>query len=437
MFLVRPTADPLSGAFDRKFVIHAGLASKPTPPEEIQAAYERLLESRPDRGLGLYVHIPFCRSQCLYCGFGGPRPEPAVAAAYVEALLAELEWLKDKAAAAGPVRVIYLGGGTPTSLAPDLLGRLMDSVGKNLDLANDCEITLEGRLHDFTPEKTSGFLAAGFNRFSIGVQSFDTRIRQSLGRLSPRATVVEYLENLISRQKAAVIIDLIYGLPGQSPDDFIDDLKQAEALGLDGLDAYQLNIFKGGQLAGAIESGRLTEAAPLSAQGEYYRRAGEYLLGRRWRQLSLSHFALSARERNLYNPWAKRRGDCLALGAGAGGFFSGWSFYRRPRVEAYLEACRRGLFLPDALSPPAPNGRLVSFIVEQMEQGYLNHRRLTEDFMADPAPLRLLLENWAENGLMIMDDEWATMTMTGRFWGVNLTQAVIETASRNMKENQQ
>lgn len=425
-FMVRPSADPLSKAFDRKFTVHAGASAGHLPKDEVPATYNKLLEAGPGP-LGLYVHIPFCHNQCLYCGFCGRRPERDLCADYVRALTREADWLKDHPAARGPVRTIYFGGGTPTVLEPADLSGFMDFIRRNFNLANDCEITLEGRLHDFTPEKAAGFLEAGFNRFSIGVQSFNTEIRRSLGRVSKRETVLELLGNLISHQKAAVIIDLIYGLPGQSPDDFVDDLRTAEILGIDGLDTYQLNVFPGSQLDQAMKAGRLPQAAPLSGQGEYYRRAGEYLLGRRWRQLSLSHFARTTRERNIYNPWAKTRSDCLALGAGAGGFLSGWSSYRMPTAEQYMSDAEKGCFLPDVLSPPPKSNALHSFVVGQMEQGYLNYRRLTEDFAVEAGPLLKLLDNWRENGLIDMDQQWLTMTLVGRFWGVNLTQAIIET----------
>lgn len=434
-FLAKASEDPLSSAFDRKFTIHAGMGGPAAEPSETEAAFEAVLNQRPGNGLAIYIHVPFCHNQCLYCGFSGRRPEGELCAAYTDALTAEIKWWKDRPASAGAVRAVYLGGGTPTALEPSQLDRILSALAGNFDLANDCEITLEGRLHDFSRERAAGFIAAGFNRFSIGIQSFDTAVRRGLGRISDREKVIDTLSQLIGRQKAAVIIDLIYGLPGQSPDDFVNDLKAAEKLGVDGLDTYQLNVFPGSKLALAVEEKRIAPPAALSDQGEYYRMASEYLLGRRWKQLSLSHFALTSRERNIYNPWAKKRGDCLALGAGAGGFLSGWSFYRRPDLEQYLKNAAAGRFAPEMVSPPAPNRLLSSFIVEQMEQGYLNHRQLMERFGVPPEPLGRLMRNWSENELVTIDDEWLTMTLNGRFWGVNLTQAVIETAGHSMKEN--
>lgn len=433
--MARASANPLADAFDRKFTIHAGLPPGGPPGAVSPRAYGELLDGLAAAPLGLYIHIPFCQNQCLYCGFNGRRPNSELALAYVNAVIEEMGWIRQRGSSFGPIQAVYLGGGTPTLIAPALLDRLLGAVAKNFDLANDCEITLEGRPHDFSPERAEAFLQTGFNRFSIGVQSFDTVIRRRLGRQSDRGGVVKTLEALIKRQKAAVIIDLIYGLPGQTPDGFVDDLSQAESLGVDGLDTYQLNIFPGSVLDQRLKSGRLPAAAPLRDQGEYYRRAGDYLLRRRWRQLSLSHFSRTSRERNIYNPLAKRQGDCLALGAGAGGFLSGWSFYRLADLEKYLENAARRDFSPDILRPPTPAGRMTSVIIEQMEQGYLNYRRLAALFGIGLELLEPLVANWNENGLIELDEEGLTMTLSGRFWGVNLTQAVVETAAESIKEN--
>ncbi|MDR1313546.1 MAG: hypothetical protein LBQ12_07585 [Deltaproteobacteria bacterium] len=150
-------------------------------------------------------------------------------------------------------------------------------------------------------------------------------------------------------------------------------------------------------------------------------------LGRlRFRPLSLSHYARGTRERNIYNPWAKRRLDCLSAGAGAGGFLSGWGSYRRPDVARYVESAAKGEFAPDFLTAPPPSEALSSFVVGEMEEGYLDLRALEEDHGVDPSAFARLLDNWREAGLADVEDGVASMTVAGRFWGVNLAQAALE-----------
>ncbi|MCE8472719.1 radical SAM protein, partial [Rhodovulum sulfidophilum] len=133
-----------------------------------------------------------------------------------------------------------------------------------LPLSPDCEITLEGRIVSFGLEKARAAFDAGVNRVSLGVQSFDDRVRRRLGRKSTRSETLRFLEGLVAADCGAVVIDLIYGLPGQDRATFREDLRMAAALGLDGLDLYALKTIPGTPLLLAQEKGKLLPAAPHS-----------------------------------------------------------------------------------------------------------------------------------------------------------------------------
>lgn len=166
-----------------------------------------------------------------------------------------------------------MGGGTPTALQADDLRRILKEVRAVLPLANDCEITVEGRLSNFGPDKMEACFEGGANRFSLGVQSFDTEIRQAMGRVSDRDTLIRQLQLLQSYDQAAVIVDLIYGFPMQTMERWLADIATAQSLKLDGADCYQLNVYRNTPLAKAIESGRLPAgrtspcSRPCSPQG--------------------------------------------------------------------------------------------------------------------------------------------------------------------------
>ncbi|MDR2442848.1 MAG: heme anaerobic degradation radical SAM methyltransferase ChuW/HutW [Deltaproteobacteria bacterium] len=429
-YLTTKTDDPLGLAFPEKFTVHAGQAGTPYSGSEAASIYHELLD-KPGGPCAIYVHLPFCQGKCLYCGFAGSFPGQELTSNYAKAVKRELEFLAQKPAACGPVRTIYFGGGTPSCLDPGDLALLMETIFHNFSLANDCEITLEGRIHDFTPERRQAFLASGFNRFSIGIQSFDTLVRRKLGRVSDKQTASELLAGLCDLNRANVIIDLIYGLPGQDVETFLADLALADQCGVDGLDTYQLNVF--GDLKRAVEAGRVPAPAELKEQGRYYIAAANYFTQKHWRRLSLSHYARSTRERNIYNPWAKRRDRCLAAGAGAGGFLDGHATYRLPVVEGYILRSMEGNFDIDFVTSPSPAAPAISFIVGQMEEGYLDFEELNSRFGVNPGPLERLLVNWRESGLVELGGKTMTMTMEGLFWGVNLTQAVVDTAANNLQ----
>jgi oxygen-independent coproporphyrinogen-3 oxidase len=424
-------------AFASKFAIHAGTSGRTLSGPEVRESYERLLAAFNPGPMAVYLHLPFCLNRCLYCGFAGQNPDKDLVDRYVSALEAEMEHYGTVfPAKPGPVRAVYFGGGTPTVLEPGQLARLTEAVARTFDLANDAEITLEGRVSDLSRDRADGFLRAGFNRFSLGVQSFSTEVRKSLGRHSRGHEAISFLNNLIRRQKAVVVIDLIYGLPGQSIPMFLADLETACQIGVDGLDTYQLNTFPGGALERAVEGGRLPAPAPLAGQADYYLAAAGFMADRKWRRLSLSHYARDTRERNIYNPWAKSRKDCLALGAGAGGFIDNHASYRLPEVRAYIEAAGKGLFAPDFLTLPSGGEALTGLIVSQLELGRLDLRSLPPFMGSDLSPVLLLAENWQEAGLLEQSGDCLELTEAGRFWGVNLTQAMVVTASEAMAKGQ-
>lgn len=395
-----------------------------TGPDAAECLRARL--AMPGGPFAFYVHVPFCTGRCLFCGFAGSGPGGGAGARYCQAVEREIDSLALASGPRGPVRAVYFGGGTPSSMDSGDLSRLLSAARSLAPFANDCEITLEGAVHDFTRDRASEFIDAGFNRFSIGIQTFDTAVRRSMGRHLSGVEALARLRELCSMSMAAVVIDLIFGLPGQTIEIFERDLELAVSVGLDGLDTYQLNVFPDGALERAAEEGRVPPPAPLAAQGRYYALALERLGRMRFRQLSLSHFARGTRERNLYNPWAKSRLDCLSAGAGAGGFVSGWSFYRRADPAAYVERASRGDFAPDFVTAPHPAGEISSFLAGQMEEGALDLDAFRASYGPVPPAFQRILDNWRDAGLASEADGLVTLTTAGRFWGVNMAQAAID-----------
>ena len=265
-FLISETDDPLHEAFDRKMTIHAMPRGESVLPEELPGLWTNVMSSQ--KGLPIrtiYIHIPFCEGHCLFCGFYQNAYRSDLARQYTDALIHEME-LSYKAPFidARPFQAVYFGGGTPTALPAESLTRLVSTVKNHFPLSNDCEITLEGRIYNFTKEKIKAALSAGVNRFSLGVQTFDTRIRKRLGRRDPGKKVIESLTYLRNIGKASAIIDLIYGLPGQSLHIWEEDIKTFVSLELDGCDLYQLNVFRGGLLDKSVAKGSLPRPATLN-----------------------------------------------------------------------------------------------------------------------------------------------------------------------------
>jgi len=202
---------------------------------------------RPIRAL--YVHVPFCRSKCAYCAFYSvPRPSRQDVSAFVDRLRREL------AAAPTPLTClssVYVGGGTPSSLPESELAALLGAIGETFALEPRCEFSVECNPDSLTPEKAAVLAAHGVNRVSLGVQSFDPPLRRRLGRAGDVADVPRALDALRDAGICNIGIDLIYGIPGQSPADWTADVMQACDLGIRHLSTYELSVEEGSRLAEA------------------------------------------------------------------------------------------------------------------------------------------------------------------------------------------
>ena len=197
---------------------------------------------------GLYVHIPFCKKRCLYCDFFSTtllerRKE------YVEALLREIE--ARKAEASEPIRTVYLGGGTPSTLEAEAIRRLIEAVG----IQEAEEVTMELNPGDATPAYLHALREIGINRLSIGIQSFQDELLQLIGR---RHNATQAIEAVKMAQEAGfdnVSIDLIYALPTQTMEQWKADIETAIRLGIQHISCYGLMYEEGTALTRRMEAG--------------------------------------------------------------------------------------------------------------------------------------------------------------------------------------
>lgn len=422
------TADPLTSAFPRKRVVHAGLHGAMVKPDESQQVWQELMSKSPARNdiQMAYIHIPFCKTKCLYCGFFQNGTNQEVEDYYVDCLIKELESSADAPRLRdGIIHAVFIGGGTPTSLSPRNAERLLKTIVKCLPLANDYELTLEGRIHDLVPEKMDVWLANGVNRMSLGVQSFHTDIRRSVGRLDDEETVLKNLRALLDYNQCAVVIDLIYGLPGQDMTVWKEDLDLLIQSGVDGADLYQLNVFDGSDLNKAIERGVLPPAATTDYQAGMFAFAKDYLEKRAYRRLNVCHWSCSNRERSLYNTLARSGAAMFPFGSGAGGNVDGYSTMLHRAIKPYEMFVESGKKPFMALMKQSPLQPIVDAVQNQLEMCYIDLQKIYafDDRLRD---LAWLYELWEKRGLVKYNGVMYTLTDAGQFWQVNITQTTLE-----------
>lgn len=191
--------------------------------------------------LALYIHVPWCIRKCPYCDFNSHEAKVMPEAEYLQALLQDLQ--QDAALAQGrEIQSIFIGGGTPSLFAADSYAQLLQDIHAIVPIARDAEITLEANPGTFEYEKFRGFRAAGINRLSIGVQSFNPVHLQALGRVHDRDEAIRAIGAAREVGFEKLNIDLMHGLPQQTVQDALADLQQAVALQPSHLSWYQLTI---------------------------------------------------------------------------------------------------------------------------------------------------------------------------------------------------
>ena len=264
--------------------------------------------------LALYVHLPWCLSKCPYCDFNSHARKAGEAGAlpereYVDALVADLEstlpsvWGRK-------VSTVFLGGGTPSLFSPEAIDRLLAAVRARLPLSADAEITMEANPGTFERERFAAFRAAGVNRISIGVQSFDPRFLSALGRVhdgdeaAAAATAAVQLFDEVN-------LDLMFGLPGQTIEQALADVERALSFRTTHLSCYQLTI----------EPNTLFHRNPPALPDEDTLADMSAAIERRLAEAGYEHYEVSAyarpghRCRHNVNYWSF--GDYLGIGAGA------------------------------------------------------------------------------------------------------------------------
>ena len=207
---------------------------------------------------GIYIHIPFCAKRCIYCGFFSTVRE-GEAARYVDAVCRELELRKDYLQGV-PVRTVYFGGGTPSRLNPEQLGRIISSIDSVFGLNALEELTVECNPDDITPAYLSALKDLGVNRISMGVQTFNDEMLRFLHR---RHTATQALDAVrICRESGItnISIDLMYGLPGQTLEMFQSDLEAALSADVQHISSYCLSYEDGSPLKRMLSEHKVAPA---------------------------------------------------------------------------------------------------------------------------------------------------------------------------------
>jgi len=285
--------------------------------------------------LSLYLHMPWCVKKCPYCDFNshaltGDIPEQAYLQAMMEDLEQDLHLVQGR-----PIQTVFIGGGTPSLMSPEFYSRLFEGLRRHLTLASDAEITLEANPGTVEQTRFNGFLAAGINRLSLGIQSFQPHQLKNLGRIHDDRAAHRAIEAARKAGFDNFNLDLMHGLPDQTPEEALADLQAAIEWSPPHLSWYQLTLEPNTEFYS-----RPPDLPDDDRLWDIYCQGADFLRHNGFNDYEVSAWSKpGAASRHNLNYWTF--GDYLALGAGAHGKITLADgqvrrFWKTRQPEAYL-----------------------------------------------------------------------------------------------------
>ena len=355
--------------------------------------------------LGIYVHIPFCRSKCQYCDFYSvTTKETRVLDGYLDALCRHIK----EAGALAPgylVDTVYFGGGTPSLFGPDALAQILSVIRKSFDVANSAEITFEANPDSVSDRLLKRLRSEGFNRVSLGIQCDDDEILKKLGRPHSYEQAVHAVQRIRKAGFKNLSVDLMYGLPGQSLEDWEQTLENVLSLGPEHISCYGLKVEEGTPL---FDYKDYCNLADDDTQADMYLSAVQILRSRGYRQYEISNFCRKGHvSRHNLKYWTG--GEYLGFGPDASSDFAGRRFRVVRSLRSYVEGIREGGQVLEDVQPIPIRERAGEYLMMRLRTvSGLDPREYEKLFLLPFAPL--------EKALMEFKDRaWAQKTYDGRW----------------------
>ncbi|GAM15234.1 radical SAM family heme chaperone HemW [Mesobacillus selenatarsenatis] len=368
-----------------------------------------------------YIHIPFCHHICHYCDFNKVFMKGQPVDEYLKALEKEMSLPLNKQV----METVFVGGGTPTALNEKQLDKLVSAINRQLNIDTNTEYTFEANPGDLSKEKLAILKNAGVNRLSFGVQTFNDELLKKIGRSHRAKDVFESIENAKTAGFDNISIDLIYSLPSQTKQDFIESIQTALGLGLVHYSGYSLIIEPKTVFYNLLQKGKL----PLpgeDAEAEMYETLMEQMEIAGLRQYEISNFAVQGFEsRHNLTYWNNE--EYYGFGAGAHGYVDGIRQSNFGPLKKYMEPLSKGEL-------PIMDAHKVTLEEKMEEEMFLGLRKtegvsirhFEEKFGQNPLSLFAgQIKDWSEKGLLKSDGDKISLTRQGRLLGNEVFQSFI------------
>ncbi len=393
-------------------------------PQAWKALQDELSAAPLGKPFCIYIHIPFCASRCEFCdcyAFALKQHHQQHTGGYTAALVQEIEmWAAQGNLTRRPVSTIHLGGGTPTMLGELYLTNLVETLCGHFAVDDRTEWALESTSSALNETMFTLLHQLGFTRLHIGVQSLQGEVRSAIGRRESAAAVTAKINKALSLGWI-VSVDVIVGLPGQTPQGLVDDLDRLIDCGVEGFSIYELQH--------SPRNRRFIERHNLhtqSAEQRYllFQLAFHHLKSHGFAKNVFNHLA-KGRDKNLYFTFPKRNEDLLALGSIADGMFGNYH-YRHPEYLPYLRGISAGSpGLQGGLRRNQIEDRLHSLEVEIMS-GRIDPSVFSQVMGEENA--HHLLSRWRAHGMIESDEKGFILTPNGAWFNGRMLQEMIHSA---------
>ncbi len=412
----------------------APIWSETVDSDEYHAAL-RATSNRRDQPLALYCHIPFCKKRCYYCGCTTcVTNNMASVTSYIDQLEREIESAADELGSRNQVSQLHFGGGTPTFLDIDGLGRIIDRIEKRFHFLPHSERSIEIDPRVTTDEQLSYLACRGFNRISLGVQDFDAAVQDAIGRIQPIHLVEKILEQGRRLAFKGINFDLIYGLPRQTLESFSATLDSVIALRPDRLAVYSFAYLP----AMRANQSRIDERELPSAEVKYqlFSAAIEEFTTAGYRQIGMDHFALPDDElslaqvdgrlhRNFMGYTVQSAPDMIGFGMSSIGYVADSFFQNHAKLDSYENAiAERGSAVYRGMKLSQEDLIRQYVITSLMCNFRLNYAQFAERFGESYhdhfATERSALAEFAADGLLVEAADGLVITELGRTFVRNI-----------------
>lgn len=365
---------------------------------------------------GLYIHIPYCKKKCGYCGFVSyPLSCNTIPDVFLDTLTREMQLYRERY---GTIHVdtVFIGGGTPSLLSAQQIRSLMDSVRSSFSVSERAEITAEANPDSLSSQVLGAYKQSGINRLSIGAQSMDDTLLKTLGRIHDSETFLRAYDRAVIAGFSNINIDLMFGLPGQSLQQWTATLAEVLSLGPSHLSLYTIQIEEGTPFYDAYKNGTLS-LPPLNEDRLMYHTAVETLKERGWEHYEISNFA-SPGNRCLHNMKYWSMEPFIGLGPSAASYYAGVRYQNQPSIEDWSRCIYAGSLAMDGQETESMDDAMEIFCFTALRTAEgLDYSRfkdrfgmsVEEAYRHDPLPVK----RWEEDGLVRLRDEKLALTEAG------------------------